>query len=70
MEIRKLRESAGIGQIQLAAAAGVTQAAIAKWETGTAFPRADKLPLIADRLGCTIDALYGRGAQTPAQAAS
>ncbi|MBS5149716.1 MAG: helix-turn-helix transcriptional regulator [Butyricicoccus pullicaecorum] len=33
---------------------------IAKWETGSAFPRAEKLPLIANALGCTIDELYGR----------
>lgn len=72
MEIKKLREKANIGQKRLADAAGVTQGAIAKWETGAALPRADKLPLIADTLGCSIDALYGRARDSapPMQAAS
>lgn len=60
MRIRELRESIGMGQTQLAEAAGVSQAAIAKWETGVAYPRADKLPTIAKALGCRIDDLYGR----------
>ena len=54
------RKAAELSQKQLAASLGVGQSAIAAWETGAAYPSADKLPLIADTLGCTIDALFGR----------
>jgi len=30
------------------------------WETPGRYPEAEKLPRIADALGVTIDALYGR----------
>ena len=36
----------------------VDRSTIAKWETGEAMPRADKLPEIAKILGCTIDDLF------------
>lgn len=72
MRIKELRESAGIRQVQFAKALGVSQPAIVKWETGAAYPSSDKLPLIADILGCSIDALYGRAGDSapPMQAAS
>ena len=60
MKIKELREAADMGQTQLARAVGVAQAAVAQWEAGTKYPRADKLPLLADTFGCTIDALFGR----------
>ncbi|UQA28482.1 helix-turn-helix domain-containing protein [Flavonifractor plautii] len=40
----------------------VDSAAVCRWESGQSLPRADKLPLLADLFGCTIDALYGRRA--------
>lgn len=52
---------------QLASAMDVTVVAVRKWELGEAMPSADKLPALADLLGCTIDELYGR---CPPQAAS
>ena len=30
------------------------------WENGSILPNAAKLPELADALGCSIDALYGR----------
>lgn len=39
---------------------GVTGPAVKAWEDPGRYPDADKLPLIADALGCTIDALFGR----------
>lgn len=72
MKIKELREAAGLGQVQLAKAAGVSQPSIVQWEAGSAYPRADKLPVLADILGCTIDALFGRalGPAPPAEKAS
>lgn len=55
MNIRELREAAGMTQVQLATAAGVKQADISKWETGKANPNAQSLIRLAVGLKCTID---------------
>lgn len=60
MRITELREAAGLTKTELSQAMGVDLAAVHRWETGTAMPRAEKLPKLADLLGCSIDALYGR----------
>ena len=49
-----------MSQASLACRMGVSQQAIAKWETGVALPNAAKLPLLAEVLGCSIDELFGR----------
>lgn len=64
MKIRELREARGLTMTQLAAAMGVTLVAVSKWELGQAMPSADKLPRLAEVLGCTIDELY----RAPAEA--
>lgn len=60
MRIKELRERAGLTRIQLADHLGVSVVAVRKWDLGMAKPNADKLPVLADLLHCTIDALYGR----------
>lgn len=60
MRIKELREAAGLSQADVVRAMGVDQAAVFRWEQGLAMPRAAKLPQLADLLGCTIDALFGR----------
>ena len=60
MKIRELREQRGLTRAQVAEALDVTETAVYKWETAKAYPSADKLPLLAEALHCTIDALYGR----------
>ena len=60
MRIRELRQSAGMTQQALASELKVDRSTVAYWETGTAMPRAEQLPKLADVLGCTIDALFGR----------
>ncbi len=60
MRIKELREAMGLTRVQLADRLGVTVVAVRKWELGMAKPNADKLPVLADLLHCTIDALYGR----------
>lgn len=57
--IAKLRKERGVTQEQLGKALGVSGQAVSKWENGGA-PDAEMLPDIADRLGASIDALYGR----------
>ncbi|WP_442871465.1 helix-turn-helix domain-containing protein [Caproiciproducens sp.] len=34
------------------------QSTVAMWETGSSFPRSDRLPQLAKILGCHIDDLY------------
>lgn len=58
VSIKGLREKNGLTQVALAEAIGVTQACVAMWENGKALPNSDKLPKLAEVLGCTIDELY------------
>ena len=60
MKIRRCREKAGLSRPDVARAMKVDMAAVFRWETGEAYPRAEKLPRLADLFGCTIDDLYGR----------
>lgn len=56
--IKDYRTRKGLSQEQLARLMGTTQAAVAMWETGARMPRADKLPKLAEVLGCTVADLY------------
>ena len=56
----KLRKKAGLSQQYIAAYLGVTQGAVSQWEKGQAMPSADKLPQLAQILGCTVDELFAR----------
>lgn len=60
MEIKKIREAAGMRQYELADRMGVKQASVSAWESGTAMPSAANLLKLADILDCTVDALLGR----------
>lgn len=55
------RKKAKLTQQELAQRMGVSQANVSQWETGAAFPTADKLPELAKVLGCTIDELFKEG---------
>lgn len=50
-KIKAFREKAGMSQRDLAYAIGVSQAAIAQWETGETQPTLDNLRKVADILG-------------------
>ncbi len=56
--IKKLREKAGLKQTDLARMLKIGQSTVAMWETGETMPRTDKLPALAEVLGCTIDELF------------
>lgn len=60
MELKKLREAAGLRQYELANRMGVKQASVSAWESGAALPSAANLIKLADILDCTVDALLGR----------
>ncbi len=57
--IRELREAAGMSPKQLAWHTGTTAAAVYAWEKGTRFPRDGTLPLLAQALRTTVEALEG-----------
>lgn len=65
MNIKVQREKRGITQMVLSEKMKVTQATISMWESGEVRPTADKLPLLARVLECTIDELYGETKSTP-----
>ena len=58
-EILKYRKAAKLTQEELGAAVGVSTQAVSRWECG-GMPDAAVLPAIADALGVSIDALFGR----------
>ncbi len=55
--MKALRVALKLSQDDVAKALHVDRSAVAKWETGAAMPRADKLPALARLLGCTIEEL-------------
>ena len=55
MSFASAREAAGMTQVQVAKAIGVTKAAVNDWEHGRFAPRGKRLPQIAKLLGCTVD---------------
>lgn len=57
-KIKQLRENANLTQQQLSETLKIDRSTVAKWETGEAMPRADKLPELAKIFGCSIDDLY------------
>lgn len=67
MRIKEYREALGLSQLELAQRMNVCQSAVFRWEAGQTDPMAEKLPLLADLFGCSIDALYGRDAPVPAR---
>ena len=55
MSFASARKAAGMTQVQVAKALGVTKAAVNDWEHGRFAPRGKRLPQIAKLLGCTVD---------------
>lgn len=56
--IKRKREEKELSQTQIAKEIGVTQGAIALWESGKAMPKADKLPKLAKVLECRVEDLF------------
>lgn len=60
LQLKVLRERKKLSTREIADGMHVSVQAVGKWERNEAFPKASQLPKLADLLGCTIDALYGR----------
>ena len=58
-QITRYRKALNMTQEELGKAVGVSTQAVSRWENGGA-PDVALLPAIADQLGVTIDALFGR----------
>ena len=56
MKERRLRGAIPT-QREVAAALGVKESAVSKWERGISKPRADRLPKLARLYGCSIEEL-------------
>lgn len=63
-ELKRLREAAGLSQVQLALRLGVSQSTVANWERGFRAPQARHLIKLANILGCSVDALLGLNTQS------
>lgn len=57
IDFKNFRKEASLSQQEIADKLGVSQQCVAKWESGESLPRADKLPQLAEILGCTVDEL-------------
>ena len=55
--LRRLRSDRGITQVELAKKVEVTQAAISRYEDGSALPSLDVAIRIAEALHCSMDDL-------------
>lgn len=58
-KIREHREKNNMTQEQLSSRLNIDRSSVAKWETGEAMPRSDKLPELARIFNCSIDDLFG-----------
>lgn len=60
-QIAKFRKALGMTQEDLGKAVGISAQAVSRWECG-GTPDVSLLPALADTLGVTVDALFGREA--------
>ena len=58
--IRELRQKKYLSQEELARLLGVDRSAVAKWETETNLPRAEKLLQMAEIFDCSVDKILNR----------
>ncbi len=56
--LKKCRTAAGLSQIRLAEILSYTSKSVSKWETGTALPPAEILPVIAKTLHTDLNTLF------------
>lgn len=52
------RERAGLTQLDVAKALGITDSAVNQWEKGKTVPKTESLPKLAELFGCTVDELF------------
>ena len=55
---------AGVNQVELAKAVGVSKSTVSTWLSGRSYPRIDTIQIIADVLGCETDNLVSANTRT------
>lgn len=55
--LAQLRKKANLTQEDVAVALNTDRSAVAKWETGKAYPQINRLPQLSALYGCSIDEL-------------
>ena len=60
MNILKYRKAKKLFQKDIAEQLNVDRSTVARWECDKSQPKADKLPKLAEILGCTIDELFDK----------
>jgi transcriptional regulator with XRE-family HTH domain len=55
--LKSLRKEKGITQEELAEWVGVSRQAVSKWESDSGYPEADKLLILAEKIGVSLDDL-------------
>ena len=56
-KLYQLRKKSGLSQEQLAEQLNVSRQAVSKWESGNAFPESEKLIIISNYFGVSVDYL-------------
>ena len=56
-KLQKLRKDKGMSQEELADVLGVSRQAVSKWESGQAYPETEKLIILSEIFGVTVDSL-------------
>lgn len=59
-KLKELRIEKSLTQVELAKATNLSQAAIAKWESGKRTPTMECLIILSEYFGITIDYLVGK----------
>ncbi len=54
----RLRVAAGLSQSVVADVLKIDRSTVSKWETGRSLPRGDKLPIMAQLFGCSINDFF------------
>ena len=69
-KLYQLRKKSGLSQEQLAEQLNVSRQAISKWESGSAFPESEKLIIISNYFGVSVDYLLKDEAEDDAKTAN
>jgi len=60
-KLQKLRKEKGLSQEELAEMLGVSRQSVSKWESGVTYPETEKLLIISEIFGVTLDSLLKDG---------
>lgn len=68
--LQSIRKKNGLTQEALADMLGVSRQAVSRWEQGDGYPEVDKLLMLSEKLGVSIDSMMGLGSPESSPAAA